>query len=232
MHDYLINPSVNFNCGFPLTIENVVSAIHTTNAVLEQLPASLFRSIDYKTTSAMIGCILCENIAQTTNGAAIVNPIEKGHPDIIPASAEGSTEEQLRNYPSGLEIKCTIGGVPKNANIEKASPRIDYVSNVTWQAHHQEVSELFGITFDYIITPSGHKPIITATFYSDNLTVDDWGAVSGTNGRNTKVCGMKASGKQKMGKGWFSVLNDSPKYLLKYSQLFDIHMNQDGDATY
>lgn len=99
MHKYIINTAVKFNCGFPLSIDNVIAAIHNTNNALENLPVSLFRSIDYKTTSAMIGCILCENIALTTNGVAVVNPIEKGHPDIIPRQALGSSEEQLRIIP-------------------------------------------------------------------------------------------------------------------------------------
>lgn len=203
MHNYIVNQNINFNCGFPLSTTDVVNAIHNTNDVLEKLPASLFRSIDYKTTSAMIGCILCENIAIATNGMAIVNPIEKGHPDIVPQQAIECTEEQLRNYPRnypiGLEVKCTIGGVPKGSNIGKAAPRIDNISNVTWQAHHQEVSELFGVTFDYIPTSSGYKPVITATFYCDHLCISDWGDISGTKGRNTKVCGMKASGRKKWG---------------------------------
>lgn len=224
MTDYLINENISFNCGFTLSAETVINAIRSTNEVLQTLPASLFRSIDYKTTSSMIGCILCENIAHSSNNQAIVNPIEKGHPDIVPITAVGSTEEELRNYPAGLEVKCTIGGVPKGTDLPKASPRIDHLSNVTWQAHHQEVSELFGITFDYITTPSGNKPMITATFYSDHLSPDDWGAVSGTEGRNTKVCGMKASGRQKMGTGWFAIANQQ-KYLDKYAQIFDIIYN-------
>lgn len=223
MHRYIVNHNIHFNCGFPLPADNVLTALHTTNDVLEKLPASLFRSIDYKTTSAMIGCILCENIALTTNGAAIVNPIEKGHPDIIPSQAAGSSEEQLRNYPVGLEVKCTIGGVSKGTALIKASPRIEYITNITWQAHHQEVTELFGITFDYVSTPSGFKPVISGTFYSDKLCISDWGEISGTDGRNTKVCGMTASGKTKMGAGWFAILADHPIYWQKYSHLFKIH---------
>ncbi len=222
MHNYIINQNTHFNCGFALSIDNVVTAIHNTNDVLEKLPASLFRSIDYKTTSAMIGCILCENIALTTNGIAVVNPIEKGHPDIVPAQAIGSTEEQLRNYPTGLEVKCTIGNVATGLDLGKATPRIEHITGVTWQAHHQEVTELFGITFDYISTPSGYKPVISAAFYTDKLTQSDWGCISGREGRNTKVCGMTASGKRKMGAGWFAILADVPTYQAKYSHIFRI----------
>jgi hypothetical protein len=50
------------------------------------------------------------------------------------------------------------------------------------------------------------------------LTVEDWGEISGTTGRNTKVSGMKSSGKEKMGTGWVLMLNDS-KYISKYTRL-------------
>lgn len=222
MHNYIINRKIHFECGFPLSNNNVMAAIHATNDALDKLPASLFRSIDYKTTSAMIGCILCENIALLTDGTAIVNPIEKGHPDIVPYKAINSSEEQLRNYPIGLEVKCTIGSVPKGTKIDKATPRIHHISNINWQAHHQEVTELFGVTFDYFQTSSGFKPIIAATFYSNQLCISDWGEISGIKGRNTKVCGMRASGKIKMGAGWFAILADTPIYWQKYSHLFKI----------
>ena len=35
MHKYKINTAVKFNCGFPLSIENVMAAIHGTNNALE-----------------------------------------------------------------------------------------------------------------------------------------------------------------------------------------------------
>lgn len=223
MFNYLINDNVTFNCGFNLTVENVTYAINQTNEALLQLPVSLFRSIDYKTTSAMIGCILCENIASMTNGQAIVNPIEKGHPDIVPAYALNASEEELRNFGVGLEVKCTVGSVPTGTSVAKASPRISFLSGLTWQAHHQEVEELLGITYDYFEVLGGFKPAITAAFYSDELTPNDWGNISGTAGRNTKVCSMVASGKQKMSEGWFAIL-DIPDYIERYTHIlnFDI----------
>lgn len=125
----------------------------------------------------------------------------------------------LRNYPEGLEVKCTIGGVSKGASLQKAAPRLSETTTITWQAHHQEVSELLGITYDYINTPNGTKPIITAAFYSDNLSPNDWGEISGTTGRNTKVCGMLASGKRKMASGWFAAV-DIPGYIELYERIF------------
>lgn len=223
MFSYLINRNTAFECGFSLTVDDVTYAINKANESLLQLPVSLFKSVDYKTTSAMVGCILCENIAQITNGEAIVNPIEKGHPDIVPAYALNASEEELRNFGVGLEVKCTVGSVPTGTTIPKATPRIAFLNGLTWQAHHQEVEELLGITYDYFEVPGGYKPAITAAFYSSELTPNDWGSISGTAGRNTKVCSMVASGKQKMSEGWFAIL-DIPDYIEKYTRIlnFDI----------
>ncbi len=222
MLDYIVKTNTSFSCGFPLDVDNVVDAIHMSNDSLSALPSSLFRSIDYKTTSAMIGCIFCEQIASLTNGNAIVNPIEKGHPDIVPSYALGASEAELRNYPAGLEVKCTIGNLRSGLTVKKAEQRIDVLGGITWQAHHQEVSELLGLTFDYFPTGHGNKPAITAAFYSDQLCREDWGDISGTDGRNTKVCGMTASGKRKMGLGWCVIANH-PKYIEKYKRIFKIH---------
>ncbi|MGH9429181.1 MAG: hypothetical protein ACRD2L_23100, partial [Terriglobia bacterium] len=51
-----------------------------------------------------------------------------------------------------------------------------------------------------------------------NLNRDDWGEISGTTGRNTKVTGMRTSGKQKMGFGWVMLMDD-PRYLAAYPRV-------------
>lgn len=63
-----------------------------------------------------MGALFATHIAQQTG--AIVNPIEKGHPDVIPEKGRGAIEAQLRNYPEGLEIKCTVGNVAKGSSLE------------------------------------------------------------------------------------------------------------------
>ncbi|MFR9620549.1 MAG: hypothetical protein SNH63_04930 [Rikenellaceae bacterium] len=60
-------------------------------------------------------------------------------------------------------------------------------------------------------------PAITAILFSDQLTTNDWGEISGTTGRNTKVSGMTRSGKTKMGKGWIMIYDDA-EYIDKYSR--------------
>src|SRR5437868_5793403 len=113
--EYIINDDFRIYCGFEVASANILDAITQTNTILSDLPSTLYKSIDYKTTSAMIGAIFCDTLAGFVDG--IVNPIEKGHPDIIPPKAQGCSEEQLRNYPEGLEVKCTVGNIVQGANL-------------------------------------------------------------------------------------------------------------------
>ena len=215
--NYKSNEEFSIEVGFSVDSENIKQAVEQTNTILSDLPSNLFKSIDYKTTSAMIGAIFCNTVANLTDG--VVNPIEKGHPDIIPAAAIGSSEEKLRNYPEGLEIKCTVGNITTGANLRAGETRIDSLNGITWQAHHREVEELLGIVWDFVDDGQNfNHPAITGAFYSSELSEDDWGAISGTTGRNTKVTGMSSSGKEKMGNGWVTLIDD-PKYVAKYQRL-------------
>jgi hypothetical protein len=210
----------NISVGFEVSTSAVHKAATDTNAMLQSLPPNLFRSIDYKTTSAMIGAIYCESLASNTEG--IVNPIEKGHPDIVPISAQNCTEEQLRKYPNGLEIKCTVGNIRAGANLRAGQNRISDLTGITWQAHHREVDQLMGLIWDFLPVNSDFNfPTLTGIFYSDQLNVDDWGKISGTTGRNTKVTGMSSSGKEKMGNGWVLMLSQA-EYLDKFMRFLKI----------
>ncbi|PSB02805.1 hypothetical protein C7B64_11300 [Merismopedia glauca CCAP 1448/3] len=205
---YIINSNFKIYCGFEVTTQHIESALYQTNEFLETIPSTVYKNIDYKTTSSIVGSMFCQSIANSTG--AIVNPIEKGHPDVIPKAGEQASEEVLRNYPMGLEIKCTVGNITKGANLRAGQPRINSLEGITWQAHHREVKKLFGLVWDFVKSEHDfNHPKITATFYADNLVTDDWGEISGTEGRNTKVTGMKSSGKQKMGRGWVAVINES-----------------------
>jgi hypothetical protein len=73
-----------------------------------------------------------------------------------------------------------------------------------------------GIVWDFVDDGQAfNHPAITGAFYSAELVESDWGAITGTTGRNTKVTGMSTSGKGKMGNGWVTVL-DAEDYLRKY----------------
>ena len=222
---YKINNAFNINVGFVVTANQVNDALEQTNNILNDLPSTLFKSIDYKTTSAMIGAVFCDTLANIIDGA-IVNPIEKGHPDIIPIAGEIASEEELRKYPQGLEIKCTVGNIEKGANLRAGEMRISKLTGITWQAHHREVEELLGLIWDFV--DSGHKfnyPMITGAFYSNTLNEDDWGKISGTTGRNTKVTGMRTSGKEKMGNGWIALI-DREEFLEKFKRFLSFEIDE------
>lgn len=221
MINYKINTSFSKNLGFDITHNDILSAVNGVNNFLLSLPPNLYRSIDFKTTGAMIGAIFCTKIVEQVPNT-VVNPIEKGHPDIIPITGLGSSEEVLRNYPVGLEIKGTIGNLKNGANLRAGETRINELSGITWQAHHREVNNLLGIVWDFVNQNNGFNfPAITGAFFSDQLTSDDWGEISGTTGRNTKVTGIRKSGKDKMGNGVILLYNSAP-HLSKYSRLLNI----------
>ena len=214
---FLTNPGIEIECGFGLTSLQLTKAVADANNELGIMPLSLWRCIDLKSTGSVVGAYLASAIARETG--AIVNPIEKGHPDVLPARAANASEVALRNYPVGLEIKGTCGNTPKGTLLKAGENRCNLLSGITWQAHHQEVRRLLGIIWDFdsLIreTPS---PVITAGFYSATLSRDCWGTISGTTGRNTKVSGMRASGKEKMAAGAIFVLNRNC-YAERYAQL-------------
>jgi transcriptional regulator with XRE-family HTH domain len=204
---YKVNTAFDIHCGFDLNANDVVHASLMTSIQLEELPFILFNSIDLKSLSGMVGALFAENLADKVG--AIVNPIEKGHPDIIPISGQNASEKQLRNFHKGLEIKCTVGHLKKGHDLKSGQNRLPHMTGLTWQAHHREVESLMGLVIDFSGNPLDDKnyPIITAIFYSNDINKDDWGKISGTTGRNTKVTGMRVSGQKKMGNGWIILFN-------------------------
>ena len=215
---YRVSGLKPIECGFTVDASDVLHAAVLTNSILAKLPASLYKSVDFKTSSSIIGAVFCENLADKVH--AIVNPIEKGHPDILPPGAADAKEVDLRNYHCGLEIKSTIGGITKGLNLRAGVKRVAHLTGVTWQAHHRDVRALMGLTWDFV---QKHEtflyPGITGVFYSANLLENDWGEISGTTGRNTKVCGMRTSGRAKMGAGWM-ILWDESEYLQMFQEQF------------
>jgi transcriptional regulator with XRE-family HTH domain len=221
---YLVKRSFTDSCGFTLSADCIDRAARTTASQIELLPLSLFTAIDLKTLSSITGALFAEQLAREVGG--IVNPIEKGHPGVIPESGKKATEAQLRNYPQGVEIKCTVGNVSKGSELKPGIPRVKKLSGITWQAHHREVKAFLGLVIDFAGKSLDDRryPMITAVFYGKNLVPGDWGEISGTTGRNTKVTGMRSSGKRKMADGWVLVSTDK-SYQEKYKSVLGAKFN-------
>lgn len=226
---YMLREGFSIHCGFEVTGPMVLTAVGRTAEELEALPFSLFTSIDLKALSGIVGALFATHIARQSG--ALVNPIEKGHPDVVPSEGINASETQLRNYGTGLEIKCTVGGVTKGSDLEPGDRRLDSLSGITWQAHHQHVSSLMGLVIDFAgkQTTRGQFPLITAVFFTDNLRVNDWGRISGTTGRNTKVTGMLDSGKRKMGEGWVLILDDD-LFKERYSRILKFPLPSESNG--
>lgn len=218
IEDYTQPQDNEFECGFTLTNSTLVRAIVRANIDLAHLPLILWQRIDLKSTGSIVGAFLASAVAGATG--SIVNPIEKGHPDVVPSDADGASEESLRNYPEGLEIKGTCGNLPKGLKLSGGENRCAFLRGVTWQAHHRQVDKLLGTIWDFdCVVNEVPSPTITAAFYSKTLVPDDWGAISGTTGRNTKVSGMLQSGKKKMTAGVVCIL-DRNGYVQRYAKIF------------
>ena len=210
----------NINLGFDVNDENILRTTDRLNDFLAILPPALYRNIDFKTTGALIGAVYCTKLSEEIKGAA-VNPIEKGYPDIIPIDGLNASEEELRNYPTGLEIKGTIGNLKTGIKLSAGEPRIKSLSGITWQAHHREGKLLLGFVWDFINLINGfYYPAITAVYFTNKLDTADWGEISGITGRNTKVSGMRKSGKIKMASGNILIINE-PHYIKRYKELLE-----------
>jgi hypothetical protein len=169
---YQINKTFSIRVGFDVRAEHVAEALLLTNGILTDLPASLYRSLDFKTISSIVGSIFSEALASQTRG--IVNPIEKGHPDIVPPEAKDATEAKLRNYPRGLEIKCTVGNIENGANLRAGQKRVSKLVGITWQAHHREVNHLmvlFGTLHNRRIPSTTHSLRVYFTVISLQLMI-------------------------------------------------------------
>lgn len=209
---YILNSGFSLDCGFHVSASDVRNSVVRTNRVMDALPLSLFRTVDFKAQSGMVGAVFASELASEVG--AIPNPIEKGHPDIVPASAADATESDLRNYPRGLEVKSTVGSITQGIKRMPGRARIDTLTSITWQAHHRDVKQLMGITWDFVdgTAEQAMPPAVTGVFYAANLKEEDWGAIAGTTGRNTKVTGMKTSGRAKMASGAIVLMSDD-RYL-------------------
>ena len=220
--NYKINSAFNRNLGFQVNHVDVLNSVTALNTFLRSLPPNLYRSIDFKTIGALIGAVFCTKIIENVNGA-VVNPIEKGHPDIIPFVGLGSSEELLRNYPEGLEIKGTIGNLRTGANLRAGQTRINELSGLTWQAHHREVNYPLGIVWDFVNNHEDFNyPAITGAFFSDELETEDWekSQVQQAGIQKLQECAKVEKIKWE-GDGWILLYNND-NHLTKYCRLMGI----------
>lgn len=218
-------------------IDNSVikQAVEKANLVIDQISCiedvNIFAILGMRNLSAFIGEVFVASMVSASNSLLKKNPHQDGYPDLLAMTKEGqgawdNLSKNLRDKKpfspfagGGLEVKATCGSVPTPAilakkNFEKpdiGDSRINFQIGYDWKSHHRETNHLIGIFWDFI----DKKPTIIAIFYSDQLTVDNWGKIiqpKEGGGRTTSVSIMTRLGVKKMYEGWIAVIDD-PRYI-------------------
>lgn len=229
---YIINDSVDLNVfrGCALQMDHILAALEFTHKTMEQFASfevDVFSLLGMRNLSAFVGEVVAASLIKTTNPMYKKNPHQDGYPDLLLMDSVGLSnwarlEQRLRDKKpfspfetGGIEVKATCGSVPTPEKflakgIEKpdiGDQRIEYLMGYDWKAHHRETNNLFAVLWDFI----DRKPIITAAFYCNSLTVEDWGVIvqpKEGGGRTTSVSIMTKEGVNKMYRHWVAVIDD------------------------
>lgn len=176
------------------------------------------------------------------------NPHPDGRPDILHLGTEEVIEyyknecfqqvngrfipikSKLSPFPyEGIEVKCTIGNPKTNykfllnndigkKEFELGIPRINYIHELNWWAHHTHSRSLLGLYYDYY-SQENNSPQILAVFYS-TLDVTDWACVSlgSAKSKKTSNTSLNKLGRTKMKQNCL-VMIDNPDYLTNLSRI-------------
>jgi hypothetical protein len=239
MRSYVINDDhqVMFGDRVVLRKEQIISAINYSNEAIKRLSdatsdfdINVFDSLGMRNLSSFVGEFFVKSIEKASDETLAKNPHQDGYPDLLFVDSIDK-KEYLRTllfekdgkfYPvsksafspfsfGGIEVKATCGNTPSASIVPKpliGEPRISLMTSFEWKAHHRETNYLLAILWDFI----DEIPVITACFYRNDLTPDDWGNIIHpieNGGRTTSVSIMKQSGVKKMCSGWIAVLDDN-----------------------
>lgn len=240
--NYIINPEagIKYEGTEILTAQQVVDAMNFANDALlklnettQEFDINIFETLGMRNLSGMVGEYFAKSITKLSDGKLQSNLHQDGYPDLIltdtvEKSQYFSTLFTVRNgkkYPiskeafspyryGGIEIKATCGSTPPASKTPKplvGEQRASLITSFDWKAHHRTTNHLLAILWDFI----DGNPTIVASFYQDNLNIEDWGKIIQPHdggGRTTSVSIMQKSGIKKMCDGWVAVLDD-PLYI-------------------
>jgi hypothetical protein len=192
----------------------------------------VFAILGMRNLSSFVGEVFAASLIKVTGNRFRKNPHQDGYPDLLLMDAvgrqrwealDGRHREKIPFSPyasGGVEVKATCGSVPTPAALQKKQAglqkpdigdrRSALLTGYDWKAHHRDTNHLFGVFWDFI----DRKPCIIAVFYSNSLTVDDWGKIvqpTEGGGRTTSVSVMTRGGVAKMYAGWVLCRNE-PEY--------------------
>ena len=212
----------------------VLDAIDEAHAVLDkfvEFDVDVFAILGMRNLSAFIGELVAAAMIKAAGGRFRKNPHQDGYPDLLLMDATGAAawealadrrrdKQPFSPFPTGgIEVKATCGSVPTPAQLARrgltkpgiGDPRVDMLCGYDWKAHHRDTNHLLAVFWDFI----DGVPRIVATFYRNDLTVADWGAIVQPReggGRTTSVSIMTRAGIAKLFAGWITMLDD-PRYI-------------------
>jgi len=111
----------------------------------------------------------------------------------------------------GIEVKGNFCGTDTMKDFAwncNADFKLRKTMKPNWSAHHQENKSLLGIAWHW---DKDKIPFIVAAFWSNNLTINDWGEVA-EGKKVTNVCSLNKNGLKKIYNGWIIVIDDD-KYI-------------------
>ncbi len=211
-----------------------------------QMDFNLFEITGQRNLSGLLGEIFSTFFSMKFDDF-VNNPHPDGRPDILDLSddisknyytnecfqiIDGKTKpikSKLSPFPyDGIEVKCTIGSQRNYKEILKSRigsdtfnigiPRIEYLSDLVWWAHHIHSKSLLGLYYDYYENVN-FAPQIMAVFYS-NLVSTDWSNVSlgNPNSKKTSNTSLTKNGKNKMKQNCLLSIND-PLYYNQFKKI-------------
>lgn len=226
-----------------VVIEANIYIIHLSNLFKEK-NLDFFEVLGQRNLSGLVGEIFSRFFCKKFN-PFVNNPHPDGRPDIIYLankeiedyyykecfiSSSKPIKSKLSPFPyDGIEVKCTIGNHKNNYNrqleIETGSkvfdigiPRINYLSDLVWWAHHTHSKSLIGLYYDYY-SEENYAPQILAVFYS-NLNKNDWTnlSVGKANSKKTSNTSLNKEGKEKMKQNCLLTINNE-LYIDKFIEI-------------
>lgn len=215
--------------------------------LVEQKNFDLFDVLGQRNLSGLIGEIFSKFFSRKFSDF-VNNPHPDGRPDILHLANDETREyffneclqtidgrqkpikAKLSPFPyDGIEVKCTIGNTISNykkkleketgkTTFEIGMPRINYLSDLVWWAHHTHSRSLLGLYYDYY-SNENNIPQVMSVFYS-NLDVKDWSKVSLGNptSKKTSNTSLTKEGKNKMKQNCLLTINEST-YITKLKQI-------------
>ena len=224
---YLINEECdyNINCGFELTSDIVYQSVINTNMVLKKIPIDIYKLLDSSLLSGMVSKFFCKELAKESK--CIVQPHSFGNPDILPLCAVKAHKKHQQRYHTGLEIKCTGGGIPSTVDYNIGDERIHHINEINWWSHHGDVKSIMCVLWDF----KNNYPIITAIYCSE-MHKSYW------NKMNKKVksgitmsCSMTQQFKSNLKKNWCIMFNDA-SYIRTYENILKSKTKLDETCYY